>query len=91
MLANGNSNVAVCVHNLLLLTRGEVPYDRIRGIDSNILDKPVDEAQPLLEEDIRWLLETYEPRADLSDLEISNLAAQVGDFGLEVDIDVDEY
>ena len=33
MLAKGNGDKRVCVNNLLAIVRGEVPYDRIRGLD----------------------------------------------------------
>ena len=33
MKASGNGTPQTCVQNLLKTTRGEVPYERIKGID----------------------------------------------------------
>lgn len=32
MRAKGNGDPAVCANNLVRISRGEVPYDRIRGV-----------------------------------------------------------
>ena len=40
MLASNNGDPRQCAANLLKLTRGENPYDRIKGIDAAITDAP---------------------------------------------------
>ena len=39
MKASGNAAPETCVQNLLKTIRGEVPYDRIKGIDRTLIDK----------------------------------------------------
>ena len=37
MRANGNGAPNVCASNLLRLIRGEVPYERIKGLDPRMI------------------------------------------------------
>ena len=37
MKASGNGTPQTCVQNLLKTTRGEVPYERIKGIDRTLI------------------------------------------------------
>ena len=70
MKASGNGAPEICVQNLLKTIRGEVPYERIKGIA-----------------DVEFLVETYEPRVQLSDSDLKALTAQAGDFELRASID----
>lgn len=63
MKASGNGTVKTCAENLLRITRGEVPYERVKGLDPRHIDRPTTAALPDVRQDARWLLETYEPRA----------------------------
>ena len=90
MLASGNGNAMQCVANLVRIVRGECVYDRVKGIDSTLIDKPGDIAIPLMKEDIRWLIKTYEPRIDLDSVDLYALAAQVGQHKLSVIATVEE-
>lgn len=78
MKAHGNGTPETCASNLLRIVRGEVPYDRVKGRDSALIDQPnaTDEAIA----DAEWLLETYEPRVELENAEINPEAAPFGDF-----------
>lgn len=78
MRANGNGRPEVCASNLLRIVRGEVPYDRVRGRNGAIVDKPnaTDEAIA----DAEWVLETYEPRVQADSIEANPEAALNGDF-----------
>ena len=58
MRANGNGAPNVCASNLLRLIRGEVPYERIKGLDPRMIDKPITTAEPEIQQDAEWLLET---------------------------------
>ena len=42
MKASGNGAPEICVQNLLKTIRGDVPYERIKGIDRTLIDKPRD-------------------------------------------------
>ena len=83
MRAKGNGRPEVCASNLLKITRGEVPYDRIRGRDGTLIDRPdaADEAAA----DAEWLLQTYEPRVD-AEAVAANAETRAGDFDTIVDI-----
>ncbi len=84
MLASGNGKPMQCVANLVRITRGECAYDRVKGIDPTLIDRPVSIVKPLLQEDIRWLIKTYEPRVDLRDIDLGTLTAGTGDFRINM-------
>lgn len=65
MKASGNGDVTTCAANLLRLFRGEVPYERIKGLDPRMIDRPTATVTPEIQQDAWWLLETYEPRAEV--------------------------
>ena len=62
MKGSGNGDKDVCAGNLLLISRGEVPYERVKGLDPRLMDKPITTAESEIQQDAEWLLETYEPR-----------------------------
>ena len=82
MKASGNAAPETCVQNLLKTIRGEVPYERIKGIDRTLIDKPSGTAANDLAADVEFVVETYEPRVRLV-----ALVAQTGDFELRASID----
>lgn len=84
MRADGNGNAEVCALNLLRISRGEIPYDRVRGRDAVLVDQPnsADDAVA----DAEWLLETYEPRINVDDVEITAEETPEGVFLLTADI-----
>lgn len=90
MLSNNNSSPAVCVNNLIQIARGEVPYDRVKGISTESLDVPVSQAPDELIEDAEWMLETYEPRAKIQNIEVVPNDAPHGHFDLKVTINTNE-
>ena len=65
----------------------EVPYERIKGIDRTLIDKPSETAATDLAADVEFVVETYEPRVQLSDSDLKALTAQAGDFELRASID----
>ena len=69
MKASGNGAPEICVQNLLKTIRGEVPYERIKGIDRTLIDKPSETAATDLAADVEFLVETYEPRVKLGNVE----------------------
>ena len=87
MKASGNGTPQTCVQNLLKTIRGEVPYERIKGIDRTLIDKPSELAGPELATDVEFIVETYEPRVKLTDVELVALAAEVGGFEINASID----
>ena len=87
MKASGNGAPEICVQNLLKTIRGEVPYERIKGVDRTLIAKPSETAATDLAADVEFLVETYEPRVQLSDSDLKALTAQAGDFELRASID----
>lgn len=79
MKKTGNSDVRVCVQNLLQLQRGEVHLDQLRGIRADIVDKPATEAALLLQGSAYTCIECYEPRADFDSLAVAATNRE-GDF-----------
>ena len=87
MKASGNGTPQTCVQNLLKTIRGEVPYERIKGIDRSLIDQPSETAAPDLAADVEFVVETYEPRVQLTDVELEALAAETGGFEINTSID----
>ena len=87
MLSKGNGKAQVCVNNLLQITRGTVPYERVKGLDPRLFDQPAVAAKESMMADIEWLLETFEPRADLDDIDVEDLAIKMGDVNLTATIE----
>ena len=87
MKASGNGTPQTCVQNLLKTTRGEVPYERIKGIDRSLIDQPSETAAPELAAEVEFVVDTYEPRVKRTDVELVALAAEVGGFEINASID----
>ena len=58
MKASGNGTPQTCVQNLLKTTRGEVPYERIKGIDRSLIDQPSETAASELAAEVEFVVET---------------------------------
>lgn len=86
MRASGNGNPAVCVNNLLSMSRGEVPFERVKGLDPRLIGKPISVVEQEIQQDARWLLETYEPRAKVNSISLSQTNAVDGGFLVTADI-----
>lgn len=86
MRAQGNGAPQVCANNLLRLFRGEVPYERVKGLDPRIVDRPIMAAEMQLRQDADWLIETYEPRAEINTITITQSEAATGGFLVTADI-----
>lgn len=71
MKSYGNGTPQQCVANLVNLFQYEVPFARLKGMDPSIVDLPTDEAEVTAKNHVSWLIETYEPRVTLNDVEIS--------------------
>lgn len=82
MLAQGNSHPAQCALNLLRTFRGEVPYVRTKGIDRALIDIPATEGWRL-RADAEWVIDQYEPRLTLDDVDLSALDGPLGDLAAD--------
>lgn len=63
--------------------RGEVPYERVKGIDRALIDKPASHARTDFSANVQWLVETYEPRLDIDGVDVKAIEAQNGLFDFE--------
>ena len=86
MKASGNGDVNVCVANLLRTFRGEVPYERVKGLDPRLIDRPSRDAEIEVQQDATWLIEAYEPRAIVNGITMTADEAAAGGFVVQADI-----
>lgn len=86
MRASGNGLKTVCVQNLLAIVRGEVPYDRLRGLDPRIVDRPAADAVTEAVQDAEWMLGVYEPRATIDDISATQEDAAEGVFRVTAEV-----
>lgn len=84
MLSQGNGNAEVTSQNLIKIIRGEVSYDRIRGIDVSYIDRPVEIVKDDVENDVIETLEDYEPRVDVQDVNLE----QTSDGSFKINLEV---
>lgn len=87
MRATGNGAPQVCVNNLLRVFRGEVPYERVKGLDPRLIDRPISSADAQLRQDADWLVDTYEPRAEIKSLSVAQADTANGGFAVTADIE----
>lgn len=87
MRSTGNGDKQVCVQNLLAIVRGEVPYDRLRGLNARAVDRPGAEAADELTQDAEWMLKTYEPRAEVRAISVNQSYTAEGDFSVTAEIE----
>ena len=86
MQRKNNSDPAVCVSNLLRISRGEVPYERIKGISSAYIGTPAAHAVDEVVEDAGWMLGIYEPRAEIESIEADPTDEPSGHFAIKATI-----
>lgn len=56
------------VYNLINTWRYEIAYNRIKGIDPSLLDKPADVAAALYTAEVYRMVAEYEPRATVKEV-----------------------
>lgn len=71
MKSSGNGNVALCVANLCATFQGEVPYQRLKGMDPSLVDENILTAEPKIKNHATWLVENFEERATVNDINVS--------------------
>lgn len=87
MLGSGNGTPQQCADNLLRTPRFSVPYERIKGINGAMVDKPSGTAGEEIAADAEWMLETYEPRISINGIKISK-QIEGSDFTMDADISI---
>ena len=84
MKAKDNGHPQRCAENLLAIVRGEVPYERIKGLDASSIDRPADVAGYAIKTDAEYVLETYEPRVSLNGITVQ--PSENGQYRVTADI-----
>lgn len=86
MLSKNNGSPEVCVNNLIQIARGEVPYDRVKGVGAMQIDAPSSRSLDDVADDVEWLLGTYEPRAEAESIDVTADDAAGGHFTIKASI-----
>ena len=84
MKASGNGDPMQCVSNLIRIVRGENPYERCKGLDPRLIDKPYSISDEAIRKDVLWNIRTYEPRVNLEKININALLEEQGQFALKI-------
>ncbi|MCR4834377.1 MAG: early E1A protein [Butyrivibrio sp.] len=87
MLSEGNSDVQVCVNNLLKTWKKEAPYGRNKGISTSFVNKPFSTATDQMISDAEDMVEEYEDRADVNEI-TAEMDDKTGDITLTADISI---
>lgn len=83
MKSSGNGMPQNCMQNLLRMTRGEVRFDILRGMESTIIDLPETFAMAKAQTGAYWLASNYEPRIAFDGTELVRMI-EAGEFELTV-------
>lgn len=83
--AKGTERILQNVRNLLNTFRYEVAYDRVMGRDPCNIDKNINEVKDTIVAETYELIEEYEPRVKVQDVEVTN---ENGDMVIKVVVDV---
>lgn len=86
MKANGNGSPRLCAQNLLRCSIGEIPYERVKGLDPSIIGAPSTEAKQRLMQDADWLVRTYEPRVNVEAINVTVADGVNGGFSVSLDV-----
>lgn len=86
MRATGNGAPGVCANNLLKITRGEVPFERVKGLDPRMIDRPLGIVDSEVKYDAEWLIGTYEPRVTVNAIRVTTSEESAGGFTVTADI-----
>jgi hypothetical protein len=90
MKSSGNGSPRTCAENLLKCIRGEIPYERIKGLDATLIHAPSVEAAQRLMQDADWLVSTYEPRANVNAINVTPEDGVNGKYSISVDLTLKE-
>ena len=86
MRSSGNGNPRVCAENILKCVRGEVPYERVKGIAPDIVHAPYIDASTSFTQEASLLIEIYEPRATLNSVDIKPVDIANGGFSISMEL-----
>lgn len=90
MLAKNNGDPRQCAANLLKIHRGEVPFERIKGLGTAIIDTPSILVKQDIIADAEWIINTYEPRVSVESIDFNEVEARKGNFSIMANIKLRE-
>lgn len=85
MKKTGNGLPEACVENLVRIRRGEVAYERVKGIDGGFIDQPAALIEEDAEADAERQISIFEPRVEVDSIE---LVEGNKDGGLEFNLNI---
>lgn len=88
MKSSGNGKPERCANNLLLIVRGEVPYQRVKGLNPHMIDLPHDTAMQGIELSARWNIENYEPRVAVRSIDFGRSSDGRGDYAVTATVEI---
>lgn len=87
MLKTGNGLPETCVDNLVKIRRGEIAFERVKGIDVSLVDQPSSEILEDAASDAERQIEIFEPRVEVDNVECTGEdASGSGDLIFSIDI-----
>ena len=84
MRASGNGDARVCASNLIRIFKGEVPYERVKGLSPQVIDAPALNTKAVIEEDVARQIQVYEPRCTLTNIILDHIG---GNLSIAVEVD----
>jgi phage baseplate assembly protein W len=88
MLAKGNGRPEVCASNLMRTHKKEAFYGRRKGVTTTTMDSPFVEALSDIKDDAEEMLEEFEPRVSVNEINADYDAEN--NIVLKADIDISE-
>ena len=85
--ASSDERIIQNVLNLIRTFRYEVGYDRTRGINPDVVDKPLQEAIALYTSEIFRVVDLYEPRATVNSVKFIDVDSE-GNMQFKVAIEI---
>jgi phage baseplate assembly protein W len=85
--AKGEQRILQNIRNLLSTFRYEVAFDRTKGLDPTLLDKPAETALAMYISEVYRLVETYEPNAKVKNVSATGIDSK-GNIALKVVIEI---
>ncbi len=85
--AADNDRILQNIKNLMRTCRYSVGYDRTRGIDPSIVDRPLNEAAMLYTAEIYRVIELYEPRVTVEKVKFTEVDDE-GNMQFQVVIEI---
>lgn len=84
MRKTGNSRPEVCAYNILSIVRGEVAYERVKGVDGRLHDQPAAFSAAEAGSDAERQLKIFEPR--ISADSVTAVSAGRGDYRFDIQL-----